>query len=182
MLRIDSKEEIAGAIRTLKGQSGIEGLVLCGQDADEVWDWFRAGYRSVLAAGGCVTDGRGRLLAIHRSGVWDLPKGKLDEGESSEGAAVREVREECGLRRVELGARLCETWHTYERKGEQFLKRTDWYLMRASSQETLVAQAEEGIDEVRWMDADGVAQLKAGTYPSLLKVISAWEAAVRRSA
>jgi 8-oxo-(d)GTP phosphatase len=106
----------------------------------------------------------------------------VDEGEAVDAAAVREVREECGLVKVELRERLCETWHTYERKGHKHLKRTDWYLMQASSGERLVAQQEEDISEVRWMDQNGIAELRAGTYPSLLGVIDAWERAVRRSA
>jgi ADP-ribose pyrophosphatase YjhB (NUDIX family) len=115
-------------------------------------------------------------------GLWDLPKGKVDEGEAVDAAALREVREECGLVRVELIQRLCETWHTYERNGEQHLKRTDWYWMLSNSAERLIAQHEEDISEVRWMDLAGVDELKRGTYPSLLEVIAAWERAVHRPA
>jgi hypothetical protein len=51
--------------------------------------------------------------------------------------------------------------------------------MRASSKEELVPQSEEDIGEVRWLDAAGVERLRAETYPSLLSVVEAWEAAVR---
>ena len=68
------------------------------------------------------------------------------------------------------------TWHTYERKGHQHLKRTDWYLMRGSSAEALVPQHEEDIEEVRWMTTAEVQAMKADTYPSLLPVVQAWEA------
>ncbi len=179
MVGIDQREEIAPAVARLSGQSGVQGLVLYANDVDELWNWFCAGYRFVQAAGGCVTDEHVRLLAIHRLGLWDLPKGKVDEGEAVDAAALREVREECGLKKVELIERLCDTWHTYERKGAQHLKRTDWYLMRANSDEKLVAQQEEDISEVRWMDAAGIEEVRRGTYPSLRKVISAWEDAVR---
>jgi ADP-ribose pyrophosphatase YjhB (NUDIX family) len=176
--RVRTSGDITGALELWKSEPAAAGLVLHGADADDVWDLFRELYVFVPAAGGCVTDERRRLLAIHRSGVWDLPKGKLDEGEAVDAAALREVREECGLKKLELLRRLCETWHTYERKGRQHLKRTDWYLMRGSNTEQLVAQGEEDISEVRWMDAGEVAAMKAATYPSLLRVISAWEAAV----
>ncbi len=181
-LRVDAVEEIAPAVAQWKENPASHGLVLFGDDVDEVWEWFAAGYHFVQAAGGCVTDEHVRLLAIHRLGVWDLPKGKVDEGETVEAAALREVREECGLKKMELVKRLCETWHTYERKEKQYLKRTDWYLMIASSTEELIAQHEEDISEVRWMDAGGVEELKGATYPSLQSVISAWEDAVRRPA
>ena len=166
------------ALGSWKSAPQREGLVLFGTDAEEVWDRFRGLYVFVQAAGGCVTDERRRLLVIHRLGVWDLPKGKVDPGEAVDAGALREVREECGLQRVELVKRLCETWHTYERKGHQHLKRTDWYLMRGTNTEPLIAQTVEDISEVRWMDAAEVAAMKATTYPSLRKVLSAWESAI----
>lgn len=138
---------------------------------------FSGMYDFVQAAGGCVTDERKRLLAIHRLGVWTLPKGKVDK-EAVDAGALREVREECGLKKLELLKRLCGTWHTYERNDRQHLKRTDWYLMRGTNTEQLIAQHEEDISEVRWMDAREVAAMKAATYPSLRQVITAWEAAV----
>ncbi len=170
--------DITGALELWKSRPQAEALILRGADADEVWELFSGLYVFVQAAGGCVTDERKRLLMIHRLGIWDLPKGKVDKGEAVDAGALREVREECGLKNVELLKRLCETWHTYERKGKQHLKRTDWYLMRGTNSDPLKAQTEEDISEVRWMDAAEVATMKAATYPSLRQVISAWEEAV----
>ena len=160
---------------------GVERLTLVVPDAAAAWDGFRSTCVPVDAAGGAVTDERGRLLVIHRLGRWDLPKGKVDAGEALPEAAVREVKEECGLREVSIVRPLCDTWHTYERGGERHLKRTSWFLMRASSAARLVPQHEEDIHEVAWMDADGVQRVKAGTYATVRAVISAWEEAVPRS-
>ncbi len=160
---------------------GIERLTLVVPDPAATWERFRGTCVPVEAAGGAVTDERGRLLAIHRLGRWDLPKGKVDVGEALAEAAVREVKEECGLREVSIVRPLCDTWHTYLRNGERHLKRTSWFLMRASSAERLVPQHEEDIREVTWMDADGVQRVKAGTYATVRAVISAWEEAVPRS-
>jgi 8-oxo-dGTP diphosphatase len=52
----------------------------------------------VLAAGGLVLRD-GRIAVVHRPRYddWSLPKGKLDDGESFEEGALREVEEETGL-------------------------------------------------------------------------------------
>lgn len=151
------------------------GIDVVGQGFD-AWEAFQAEHEFVLAAGGMVLDEQGRLLAIKRLGKWDLPKGKVEKGEQVDVGAVREVQEECGLVNVELIRRVTSTWHTYERKGNQHLKRTDWFLMRASSKEKLTAQSEEDIEDVRWLDAAGVRMMEADTYPSLLPVLQAWRA------
>lgn len=174
-MQVDAEQELAPLVRLLTDRPEVAGVLAHG-DAERIWDWFRAGYRFVQAAGGAVSDERGRLLVIHRLGLWDLPKGKVEAGEPIDVGAVREVQEECGLQEVTLVAPLCETWHTYERKGEQHLKRTDWFLMRASSTEVLTAQEEEDIDAVRWADPEELAAIKRDTYPSLLAVFTAWEA------
>lgn len=126
------------------------------------------------AAGGCVCDEAGRLLAMRRLDMWDLPKGKVDKGESIKEAALREVQEECGLQKVERGEHLIDTWHTYQRDGRDHLKCTAWYLMRSSSDERLVPQLEEGITALRWFTAEELPELLRGTYPSLHAVIDAW--------
>ncbi|QKW20973.1 NUDIX domain-containing protein [Kitasatospora sp. NA04385] len=55
--------------------------------------------RLVVAASAVVTDGEGRVLLQRRTdnGLYALPGGAMDLGESLPGAAVREVREETGL-------------------------------------------------------------------------------------
>ena len=65
--------------------------------------------RTIRAAGGLVhrvrEDGAGEVLVVHRPAYddWSFPKGKLEDGENEEEAALREVEEETGLRcRLEL--------------------------------------------------------------------------------
>ena len=60
--------------------------------------------KTVRAAGGVVVrhrdDGVAEILLVHRPAYddWSFPKGKCEDGESEEEAAVREVEEETGLR------------------------------------------------------------------------------------
>jgi ADP-ribose pyrophosphatase YjhB (NUDIX family) len=56
----------------------------------------------ILCAGAVVRDAAGRLLLVRRGrppsqGLWSVPGGRVEPGESPEQAAVREVREETGL-------------------------------------------------------------------------------------
>ena len=56
----------------------------------------------IQAGGGLVENEKGEILFMFRRGKWDLPKGKLDPGESLENCALREVKEETGIRILEL--------------------------------------------------------------------------------
>jgi ADP-ribose pyrophosphatase len=65
------------------------------------------------SAGGVVYydaggDGPVYLLMSNRKGYWEFPKGHVDQGETEEEAAIREVREETGLNDVKIvsGSRL----------------------------------------------------------------------------
>jgi len=60
-----------------------------------------------VRAAGAVVLRKGRVLLVHRPAYddWSFPKGKLDRGESTVAAAIREVEEETGLR-VRLGVPL----------------------------------------------------------------------------
>ncbi len=94
------------------------------------------------AAGGLVARD-GRVLLVHRPryGDWAFPKGKLEEGESWEDAALREVEEETALA-CELGPYVGST-HYELREGT---KEVRWFLMRATGEPT----ARNEIDELRW--------------------------------
>lgn len=173
VVEVRTKKELRALIDKVNSGEEEGDIEVVARDFD-AWRTFYDDHVFVLAAGGVVVDEDGRLLAIKRLGRWDLPKGKVEKGESVDVGAVREVEEECGLKEVKLIRPVTSTWHTYERKGEQHLKRTDWFLMRSSSKETLTAQSEEDIEEVRWLDEAGVRMMEADTYPSLLPVLKAW--------
>ncbi len=48
---------------------------------------FEKAFRNVRAGGGLVRNSNGEFLLIFRRGKWDLPKGKLDTGETIEDCA-----------------------------------------------------------------------------------------------
>ena len=168
-----NREELLHAFDAM-ARPEVQGLMLFSANGFDAWESFMAQHRLVEAAGGAVEDERGRLLVIHRRGHWDLPKGKLDSGEESTAAAIREVQEECGLLTLRIIGELPDTWHTYSEKGRACLKRTRWYRMQGSSVEPLIAQHEEDIDEARWARRDELPAIIAGSYPSLRPVFDAW--------
>lgn len=126
-----------------------------------------ADYDKIVAAGGVVQNADGATLFIYRNDKWDLPKGKLEKGESVAICAVREVEEECGISGLEILNELPSTWHTYEHKGRNVLKRTYWFSMGLKHQQNdLVPQLEEGITDVRWVSGD-LNQQRSNTYNSI---------------
>src|SRR5262245_20291408 len=71
-------------------------------DLEKLKKAFFKQFTLVQAAGGLVWNDTGKVLLIFRKGMWDLPKGKADEGEKLEDCALREVQEETGLKNIEL--------------------------------------------------------------------------------
>ena len=107
----------------------------------------------VKAAGGVVWRRAGETIAIavaHRPRYddWSLPKGKLDEGESWEDAAVREVEEETGIR-CRLGEEL-EPVSYQDRKGRAKVVR--YWLMEPEDDVAFTPNDE--VDEMRWLSPE----------------------------
>ncbi len=123
--------------------------------------------RLVPAAGGILVRQQNKepeVLLIFRKGKWDLPKGKLKPGETSEAAALREVQEELGISEVRLVRPLDVTWHAYPLDTHLAIKPTHWYLMH-TPEDTFIPRREEGITDVQWFPLYEAAH-RLG-YPSL---------------
>lgn len=134
----------------LEKNTRFDFVMVYAEDVDLLFNDFSKQFRIIVAAGGVVYNTDGEVLLIFRQGHWDLPKGKIDEGESREAAAVREVKEETGLSSIELGDYLGLTYHTYRtKKNTRVLKHTHWYRMKAEK-EALVPQTEEDIEHAEW--------------------------------
>lgn len=107
------------------------------------------------AGGGVVyreTDkGKIEVVVIKRRGVWDLPKGKKEKGESVETCAEREVSEEIGIPALLIDHFLMKTYHEYRENNKLIGKMTYWYSMRGDDiSKEFIPQTEEQIEEVRW--------------------------------
>lgn len=127
-------------------------------------------HQKIRAAGG-VVQRNDEYLFIKRHGLWDIPKGKLEENESIPEGAVREIEEECGISNPVINRSLTTTYHTYVYKGKKVLKETFWFLLDYDKDENLVPQLEEGITEVKWFKRDDFEEIRKNTYPSILDVL-----------
>jgi ADP-ribose pyrophosphatase YjhB (NUDIX family) len=136
-----------------------------------------------VSAGGLVVDTTGKLgLLIGRrdlkdaSGkriLWSLPKGHIEEGETPEEAALREVAEETGIHSViEKSLGVIDFW--FMAGGKRIHKTVHHYLFRESG--GLLAAQESEVDEVAWFPLDQIIEKLA--YPDEKKLISRTNATV----
>ena len=134
---------------------------------------FLKAFRVIRAAGGVVRkgDANGKILLIYRLGKWDLPKGKIDAGESKRKAALREVEEECGIDRLKIIAPLPDMHHLYQIKNQWVVKETYWYDMISKTESALRPQIEEGITRVEWMSPSAIRKVLPKAYASIAELL-----------
>ncbi len=126
---------------------------------------FMSLFKVMNAAGGVVQKGDESLM-IYRLEKWDFPKGKLEKNESFKKAAVREVEEETGVK-VELGDKICTTWHTYTFRKKRILKCTKWYEMECLDDKKMKPQKGESIEKVEWFTEENAKSALDDTYKSI---------------
>lgn len=131
----------------------------------------------LTAAGGVVfrngnlDEGLPEVLMIFRKGVWDLPKGKLEQGESIRECAAREVSEEVGCSLPVIQVSLNETYHEYREGGKEIGKTTHWFAMNLENpQQELQPQIEEEIQKVIWVPLNEATE-QVG-YRNLVEVLN----------
>ncbi len=144
------KQDLVEIIQLYSHITRIDSLIIFHYDIEELQEAFRSCFIPIDAAGGVVKNLKGEYLFIYRRGKWDLPKGKVDSGESYQQAAIREVEEETGLSGLNLEKRLMSTHHTYPYKKGTALKKIYWFDMLYEGNGTPVPQEIEQIEEVRW--------------------------------
>jgi len=131
----------------------------------------------IIAAGGLVTNPSGAILWIFRRGFWDLPKGKLDAGETIEACAVREVAEETGLHSIQLHDHLITTTHKYFDKylKMEVTKLTYWYHMSIDTYQAGIPQTTEDIERIEWNTIENSTHCLSHTFENIKEVINAYQ-------
>jgi 8-oxo-dGTP pyrophosphatase MutT (NUDIX family) len=142
---------------------------LANRIAPQATTCYKAGVAREFSAGGVLVrsvGGRPMLAAIRpqgkKAGVWALPKGLVDPGESPAETAVREVREETGVdgRLVE---KLGDVKYVYTRDGERIFKIVSFFLLRAGRGR--IGEIDESmrieVAEARWLPLEEAPRLLA---------------------
>ncbi len=154
--------------------------ILIHPSPENFWkNMFLPVFTSIPAAGGVVIRNN-KLLFIYRNEKWDLPKGKIDNSESPEAAAVREVAEECGIEGHRITKKLPSTFHIYQSPWKEnyeqwILKETPWLEMIYEGNENGTPETGENITEIRWFAKDDLDEVLSNTYESLKPVISIYK-------
>ncbi|MCL6275234.1 NUDIX domain-containing protein [Muricauda sp. 2012CJ35-5] len=143
-------------------------------DEEKILDVFMHKIPVVVAGGGFVTNPKGKVLFIYRNGKWDLPKGKVDKGESIEKAAIREVEEETGVKDLIIEKFLRTTYHVFRRNGEYRLKQVHWFSMTTEYDGKLVGQEAEGIMKVKWKGPKKTRKALENSYHNIKILFEDW--------
>jgi len=126
----------------------------------------------IVAGGGLLLNEHHELLMIFRRGCWDLPKGKLDDGETIEACALREVEEETGVGNLLSGGLFGITRHQYFDPyiKEEVIKETHWYSMNVKGRPALIPQREEDITDIRWVPLQEVPALLENSFDTIREI------------
>jgi len=158
-------------LKKLEQDNTIREISVHVEDPQTFFQDFVRSMKGIQAAGGVVECG-GKALFIYRFGRWDLPKGKMEPGESPGQTALREVEEECGVGQLELKGRFSDTWHIYLFEGQHVVKQTSWFGMSTCYRGIPRPQVEEGIEKVAWIEPSAWNRVVIPhTYPSLLPLL-----------
>ena len=165
-----TEDDILKTMEYIKGSSSTD-ICIIHEDADFLIKYFFSPFHIIEAAGGLVLNSNKEILFIFRRGKWDLPKGKMEAGETPEICAEREIEEETGVNQLQLIHKIIDTYHIYEEKGLQILKKTYWFYFTTNFEGTPQPQIEEDISSISWIGKKNLELPLSNTYDSIIDVI-----------
>lgn len=170
-LSVNSGQELFQVFLQLEKERVPKHVVVQHLQPEELWQSFTTCFDVKEAAGGVVKSGKDNILMIYRWEKWDLPKGKLEKGESVREGALREVEEECGISKMRITSELPVTYHTYRIGDTPVLKRTYWFEMQVEGEPELSPQLEEDITEACWCSRKQVKEKLKNTYGNIVLLL-----------
>ena len=154
-------------------ENHIKGAVILNKDFSTLKASFFSNFK-IIEAGGIVQNEQNEILFIHRLGKWDLPKGKLEKGETIELCAQREVEEETGVTNLSLKNKIGETYHIYQIKEKNILKISHWYHFSCPTLQNTTPQTEEDITEIKWIAPADFSKPLSNTYNNIIEITNAF--------
>ena len=166
-----SKKQLLSEFEQFEINNTFKNLIIYHQNVDELFNTFLKLFKQIEAAGGLVKNKNDEYLFIFRRGKWDLPKGKLDKNETIKDCAIREVQEECGLQKIKIINELMPTYHIYNLKNKQVIKKTSWFEMLYDGTESPIPQTEEDITKVKWFKKQDMIFPLSDSYPLIVDLV-----------
>jgi ADP-ribose pyrophosphatase YjhB (NUDIX family) len=148
-----------------------KGYIAITADPDKGFEILKSVTKPIDAAGGVIFNPQRELLMIKRLGYWDLPKGKVDKGESVDFTAIREVKEECGVTGVKIIRKAGLTYHIYHQYPHKMLKTCHWFVMECPDGIVPKPQAEEHIELAIWQDLKELNLDTLETYGTIRELL-----------
>ena len=148
-------------------KKNINSVHLFHKNKDKLLKYFFKLIPTVIAAGGKITNSKSETLFIYRNDKWDLPKGKAEKNEQLPQTAIREVKEETGIKEVSINKPLDITYHIFRRNNEYRLKVTYWFDMFSDYEGMFFPQLDEGITDVKWVKKADLEEVKINSYPNI---------------
>jgi 8-oxo-dGTP pyrophosphatase MutT (NUDIX family) len=170
--KFNDTQELYKIINDFQSDQGTKAINIYGPNIKHIWKMFRIYFTEVGAAGGLVRHSSGRYLFIEKKGKLDLPKGHIEPGEEPDACAIREVREECGIKGHNIVKSLEPSYHTYSWEGISYLKKTTWFLMHYDGKMITEPQVKEGITRVEWLLPEEICMIKSTAWLSLMDLIN----------
>lgn len=153
-----------------KNGEGYAVFLQCNDEVKAFEDFYTL-FTPVLAGGGIVRNKYGEIAMIFRRGFWDLPKGKAEADEPILHTAIREVKEEIGLKHLEAKKHIITTYHTYRSgKGKRILKISTWFEM-TTTDTYLTPQTSEDIERAEWVKPEKALSEKQPIFKNIAEVI-----------
>ncbi len=170
IIKYNNKKELLKYITDLENNN-CNDIDFFTDNLDNLITDYKSIYKIIYAAGGIVINENNEILFIKRLGKWDLPKGKIERGETNNEAAIREVEEETGIVDIKIKYFLDNLFHTYFINDDRILKHTYWYVMTVFGSQNLIPQTEEDITEVKWISVNNLDEVLDNTYNSIKEIL-----------
>mgnify|MGYP002631583658 CR=1 FL=1 len=162
--------DLPKVVRDLK-RKAIEGVFLYHKNEDKLLKKFLKKFPNVIAGGGKVYNEKGKVLFIFRNDKWDLPKGRIENNETIEEGAIREVEEETGVKDLTITKPLEITYHIFKRNSRYKIKITHWFEMHTCYNGELRPEATEGITKVKWLGKKKQAKALNNSYANIRELL-----------